>query len=43
MTVDTPEELRPLAVGSEPPAPVFSVSPALSALTAATLASSLAA
>ena len=43
MTVDTPEELRPLAVGSEPPAPVFSVSPALTALTAATLAASLAA
>ena len=43
MTVETPEELRPLAVGSEPPAPVFSVSPALSALTAATLAASLAA
>ena len=43
MTVDIPEELRPLAVGSEPPAPVFSVTPALSALTAATLAASLAA
>jgi uncharacterized protein (DUF1800 family) len=43
MTVDTREELRPLAVGSEPPAPVFSVSPALTALSAATLAASLAA
>ena len=42
MTVDTPE-LRPLAVGSEPPAPVHSVSPALAALSAATLAASLAA
>ena len=40
MTVDIPEELRPLAVGSEPPAPVFSVTPALAA---ATLAASLAA
>ncbi|MCK9684637.1 DUF1800 domain-containing protein [Scleromatobacter humisilvae] len=43
MTVEVPEELRPLAVGSEPPAPVVSVSPALSALAAATLAASLAA
>jgi uncharacterized protein (DUF1800 family) len=43
MTVESPEDLRPLAVGSEPPAPVFSVSPALSALSAATLAASLAA
>ena len=42
MTVDTPE-LRPLAVGSEPPAPVHSVSPALAALSAATLAAALAA
>ena len=40
MTVESPEELRPLAVGSEPPAPVFSVT---SALAAATLAASLAA
>jgi len=43
MTVESSEDLRPLAVGSEPPAPVFSVSPALSALSAATLAASLAA
>src|ERR1700759_2729408 len=43
MTVESPEELRPLAVGSEPPAPVVSVSPTLRALAAATLAASLAA
>ncbi len=43
MTVETPEELRPLAVGSEPPAPVVSISPTLSALAATTLAASLAA
>ena len=46
MTVETPEELRPLAVGSEPPAPAYSAlsaSLALSALSAAALAASLAA
>ena len=43
MTVESPEDLRPLAVGSQPPAPVLPVSPALSALSAATLAAALAA
>jgi uncharacterized protein (DUF1800 family) len=43
MTVDSPGALRPSEVRSEPPAPVFAAPPALTALTAATLAASLAA
>jgi len=43
MTVDTPAELRPLADGSQPPAPVSFVQPARSAASVAALAASLAA
>lgn len=43
MTVDSREELRPLAAGSQAPPPVHAVSPALPALSAAALAASLAA
>ncbi len=43
MTVESLEALRPLAVGSEPPAPVHCVATPLPVLTAATLAASLAA
>ncbi len=43
MTVDSPAAVRLPEVHSEPPAPAFSANPALAALTAATLAASLAA